>query len=194
MVRAPTHVWGDVAGRCSDPLTVSWQAERSVEGGVVDLRVPCRKCVQCLKVRARLWMQRGVREVEKAERTWVIGLTYRDAALADNPAGEITAWLQRLRRLKTGPLRYFVVTEYGSKKGRLHHHALVHCTNNLSWRKLVRCWPNGYTQAELCWSGKRASRYVAKYLTKTQGARLRASKGYGLTRPSDALEPSLGTF
>lgn len=190
--RAPTHWWGDVAGRCSDPLTVSWQATRTIEDGVVDLRVPCRKCKWCLIKRSREWAGRAITEQADAERTWMVTLTYRDSVLLPDedgvvidPRKELTLWLQRLKRT-FGRIRYFVVTERGGRNGRLHHHALVHGSGDLTWRRLQKTWTNGHFKANLAYD-EGAGRYIAKYITKEAGGRVRASRRYGRPEGNTAL-------
>jgi len=179
MVRAPTHWWGDVSRGCKSPGTVTWQATRTVETGLVDLRVPCRKCRVCLLNRSRLWASRAIVERAMSERSWMVTLTYSEEPAS--PRHEITMWLQRVKRIDPS-VRYLVVSEYGSKKGRLHHHALLHSSGRLTWRRLDSCWSNGFAKYNLA-EDDGGCRYVTKYITKAGSARLRASRRYGGLQP-----------
>lgn len=119
------------------------------------LKVRCRKCEDCLKARARSWVQRAGRELAMAQRTWFVTLTLtpqrqfeclskarvlakagcvdlEELSTADIFSRrvsvinvEITKWLKRVRKNSTSRLRYVLVAE-AHKSGDPHFHALVH--------------------------------------------------------------------
>lgn len=109
---------------------------------------------------------------------------------------EVTRWLKRVRKQSGAPLRYFLVVERhksaeavmaagkvpGENAGRIHFHILVHETDEsrpVRHEVLAKQWRLGFTKFNLVKDDKAAA-YVAKYLSKTLAARVRASRGYGL--------------
>lgn len=94
--------------------------------------------------------------------------------------GWLTDYVKRVRKAATGPVRLVVVTER-HKSGLPHMHALFHeqKLGCLSERLLSSKWPYGHSQFRVVREPERASRYVAKYLTKSLLSRIRASKEYG---------------
>nr|DAJ63880.1 MAG TPA: Replication associated protein [Bacteriophage sp.] len=91
---------------------------------------------------------------------------------------QITLMFKRWR--KSGhQFRYLVVLEMHIS-GVIHYHVLLHevdADKPMRHRHLSTGWPLGFTKWKLADSG--AAWYVAKYLTKTLLARVRASQGYG---------------
>jgi len=82
-------------------------------------------------------------------------------------------------------LRYFVISEYGEKRGRLHYHAIFHTERWVDPEILKREW-RSRAYAELVRDPRQAGVYCSKYLTKNSGgAVIRASNLYGKTSPPD---------
>lgn len=95
-------------------------------------------------------------------------------------ASDITKYLKRVRH-HSGPFRYCCVCET-HKSGDLHYHMLVHETDpfSVTWRTLSANWQLGFSKWKLVALGDTApARYVAKYLSKSTIARVRASIDYG---------------
>lgn len=93
---------------------------------------------------------------------------------------EITKYFKRLRRNTGAPLRYMLVAE-SHKSGLPHYHALIHERDKglpLLHSALEREWKFGYSKFKLV-RDISSARYVAKYLSKSADARIRASIGYG---------------
>lgn len=92
----------------------------------------------------------------------------------------ITTYQKRVREAATGPVRLVFVAEK-HKSGLPHYHAIWHeCQlGALSERLLSRRWGLGFTQWRVVRTAESAAGYVAKYLTKSLLARVRASKAYG---------------
>jgi hypothetical protein len=96
---------------------------------------------------------------------------------------ELTLWLKRVRKQSGAALRYCLVAE-AHKSGLPHYHALIH---EVDRDRPVRAsvlrgqWKLGFSQAKLVAQGDegRSAAYVAKYLSKSASARVRASQGYG---------------
>lgn len=93
---------------------------------------------------------------------------------------QIELYSKKVREAATAPVRLVVVTEK-HKSGLPHYHALFHETQLgcLSERVLSKRWGLGHTQWRVVHDVERASRYVAKYLSKSLLSRIRASQGYG---------------
>ena len=95
---------------------------------------------------------------------------------------EITLYLKRVRKESGAPLRYCLVAER-HKSGLPHFHALLHEVGDGAVRAktLKRQWRLGFSQCKLVAQSdeNKAASYVAKYLSKSAAARVRASKGYG---------------
>lgn len=156
----------DFARKCERPvlLEVNGRPDPMLKGRgyrghsgtiMADMYVPCRKCNECLKHRARLWTARAVDELRLSNRTWFGTITlspeaqYMALARARRAAflgavdfdaldaGEqfrlrheqigvdLTKWLKRVRKNSGVPLRYLLVVE-AHKSGLPHYHVLVH--------------------------------------------------------------------
>lgn len=169
----------------------------------LDMTVRCRKCEPCLAHRRRLWQARIITEIMASQRTWFGTLTLRPEehylsecrspgdlsvlseqqktlALHKANGDLLTRYIKRVRASSKGQLRLCLVME-PHKSGLPHYHALVHEPNHGEVLKstLQRHWPHGHSSWKLVSDQKRGSWYVAKYLSKTVGARVRASKNYG---------------
>jgi len=179
----------------------------------VDITVPCRKCVKCLRRRTYVWVQRAANEIRTAHRTWFGTLTLRpeehflmECRLAHHlgmravnwdqldqaeqfserrreGGALVTKFFKKLRMRTEAPLRYFLVVE-PHKSGRPHWHVLLHeldAAYPIRKASLQDCWAHGFSQWKLVdtTDALKTARYVAKYLTKSTQARVRASVGYG---------------
>lgn len=93
---------------------------------------------------------------------------------------ELTRWLKRVRKESGAKLRYCLVAE-AHKSGDPHWHVLIHETvpdQCVRERTLRKQWIAGFSKFNLVTDGRVAA-YVAKYLTKSSLARVRASIDYG---------------
>ena len=201
------------AGNCTAPRTVEYYARPAIHQGYVYspggahplgliMHVRCRRCEPCLRVRRREWILRAVREIQLADRTWLVTLTMRPeehyrllaravSAGADvstpelkysaelREAGkEVTRYLKRLRKASGSRFRYLLVPEQ-HRSGLPHYHMLLHETaGSVKYATITAEWYLGFTHAKLV-QDHSVSRYVAKYLMKCSDARVRASLSYG---------------
>lgn len=97
---------------------------------------------------------------------------------------EVTRWLKRVRKVAPGRLRTCIVYEQHAS-GLPHVHVLLHCTPFVLKRHVAGPddaprWRLGFQKWKLLAPGQDGS-YVAKYLSKSSVARIRASRGYGKT-------------
>lgn len=107
--------------------------------------VPCGQCIQCRLERVRQWAIRCMHEASMHEHNCFVTLTYDEDNLPENygltkgQKGDFTKFMKRLRQRAArhplpgtengGTIRYFQCGEYGEKKGRPHHHAILFGVN-----------------------------------------------------------------
>lgn len=161
--------------------------------------VKCGKCRGCLRIRQNDWVRRAMIEYEAHPRTWFLTLTYRGEYEVGYDA--VQKFLKRLRKNTGQKIRYLCATERGSKNGRLHYHLLVHGSDQLTKRMIIKEWPHGLTHMRLA-RDLTSARYVSKYTAKD--AHIRPSLGYGhatletaterLKEKSDVLAAVLAAF
>ena len=164
--------------------------------------VACRKCWQCLEHRVDNWVGRCIAESKTSVASAFITLTYgRDengneshARAAILTYSDVQKYFKQLRN-RGLKLRYLVVGELGSAKGRSHWHIIVFFQKTLpdgfwdyggnSWHRALRdepvfvplvwnqrfnepCWPHGFSQWEALAKGtaRGSVRYACKYINK----------------------------
>lgn len=187
----------------------------------VHMETACRRCEHCVRRRRSIWTARAIAETTQASRTWFGTLTirpeeqYRAACAAQTKAeragydwntlteeqrfgrihgehtAEITRYLKRVRKESGVRLRFLAVAE-SHKSGLPHYHLLVHEQGApVTYRILDEQWKLGFSKWKLVDVG--AARYVTKYLTKENGARVRASVRYGVVNvvAREQPEPAL---
>ena len=146
----------------------------------------CGRCEACIAHRRWLWTDRAKEETKCSPRTWFCTFTFSSPpATQREVTRSLQRYLKRLRKNTGQPIRYFATTEKGSKTGRLHLHALIHCAPELSYRQLCGPWTAGFSHARLVKSSTStgaAISYVTKYVTKGHG-RVLASRRYGYVNP-----------
>lgn len=133
-----------------------------------------------------LWKQRIGMEIAAAEKSLLLRLSFRPRGRLDfhTPAAdkreypEVQRWLKRVRKKYGSGVRVCVIGEFGGEGGRLHYHALLHGPRNMRSRVARREWKQGYTHAIKVARGRVGS-YLAKYLSKDDALRPRASVAYG---------------
>lgn len=141
--------------------------------------VACHKCWQCIRRKIDDWTGRCVAESQTAVATRSVTLTYgRDLRIGEIDHmqaavltySDVQAFVRALRDAGYKPLRYFVVGEYGSRKGRAHWHIILffHGTRvplvPLERQVEFEQWPHGLTFWQL--ATPEAIRYVTKYIAK----------------------------
>jgi hypothetical protein len=142
-----------------------------------DAVVPCGKCQHCLEARRLEWANKALLECVGQPRPWLVTWTFDDEHLPDDEQGakyEIQKLWMRMRR-HGYHVRYFNVIERGTKKGRLHGHSLLWCSQLHEFRDprevkkvLTSLWKNGFI--DLSQVRKPAGiKYVMKYLMKSKG-------------------------
>ena len=128
-------------------------------------KFPCGKCAVCLDRKRKDWTFRCTKELKEHKYAHFLTLTISDDYYNDqvcNNRRHIQLWLKSLRH-QVRPFRYFLVSEYGSKTGRSHYHAIIYTDEPLSSfrRAVLKTWKFGFSyfgQATL-----KSISYVAKY-------------------------------
>lgn len=103
------------------------------------VNVPCGKCEQCLKSKARGWAYRILKEAEQYENNYFITLTYDDehlpvryikgnyvSTLIKNEISDFNKKLKTYlkRRGLNSDFRFYGIGEYGSNTFRSHYHVI----------------------------------------------------------------------
>lgn len=170
-------------------------------GCIVVLAVPCRKCEHCLYRRSRTWQFRIKNEAVHSMRNWLGTLTLSPyehfkvkCQIGDYPSElselkarheviskEITLFIKRVRKNSKANFRYFLAMEC-HRSGLPHYHIIFHdLYGDLRKRVLEKAWQLGFSNFKLV--DVEATTYVAKYISKSLFARVRASQGYGRNSP-----------
>lgn len=123
--------------KCLTPIMV-----RNPNRGITDthefqfMRVPCGKCVGCIRRRALTWAFRLKQEAKDHPFASFITLTYDDDHLKDLNKDELQLFFKRMR--KRTKIKYFACAEYGGLTKRPHYHMIMYGEHN---EKQVRdCW------------------------------------------------------
>lgn len=174
----------------------------------LEILTKCRRCAACLRARSSEWTYRAKAELQAAARTWFgtmtlsldehwlaslrwerakAGRKFAELSASEQFQArhevickEITRWLKRVRKESGARLRYCLVAE-AHKSGLPHYHILVHEVSPLEKvgeRTLRLQWKLGHSRFKLV-EGSAVAGYVAKYLSKSAEARVRASVRYG---------------
>lgn len=198
---AYVHGWvRDVRGWCQSPLAI-WPNYRPGLGRWTAYIVQCRQCAGCRKSRQSDWASRAGLEAAVGSRTWLVTLTLgrkarrvlrkaRAAGVAHPYHAELTRLFDRLRH--SHGVRYLMAEE-AHKDGTPHWHALIHeGRRRLTYREIAQQWEAGFLHAKLVASRDHAdaAAYVAKYVAKQTGRRVRASRSYGRAAASRLSRPT----
>ena len=160
--------------------------------------VACRECWQCRERKIDDWVGRNIAEGQTAKAAHVVTLTYgedRSAGGIDHIRAAVLTYSDVQKYLKYlrvdgYPVRYFVVGEYGSKKGRAHWHIILYWQgavpeHTLRENFMQKHWPHGFSYWDKV--SAEAIRYACKYVQKDFGDDTR--QGFG---PMPSKKPPLG--
>lgn len=146
---------------------------------------PCGRCYECIRKRKREWLQRIMAEVAVSDVCFFSLISYNDdnypnPDVADKPA--LQKLIKRLRitlerNFGNGSgfkptLKYFIVSEYGEERNRLHYHALffIRHLDEISlprqiWKELLEStWGKGFCSAY--YLEPKTAKYCVKYIQK----------------------------
>lgn len=148
------------------------------------LRLPCGTCPGCQLDRSRSWAARCMVESSLYEKNCFITLTFAPEHLKDNSLHkeDFVKFMKRLRKMYGKGIRFFHCGEYGSKRLRPHHHAILFNfdfpdkvlfkydkeRNITLWTSpsLSKLWPFGFSTVGECTF--ESCQYVARYVMKKQ--------------------------
>ena len=91
-----------------------------------EVRIPCRKCFECVQSYSTNWAIRCSLEASTHEKNCFVTLTYDNEHLKDISVKEMQKFIKRLRKyLGNDKVRYFACGEYGEHTGRPHYHVIL---------------------------------------------------------------------
>lgn len=161
---------------CSSPLDISRFVYDPSHGGRVKryFRVPCGKCIGCLKVRQQQYSFRAEFEAQDPRNKVILfcTFTFANEFLEDNELSKIDMqhYIRRLRKaLPDCRIKYLICGEYGELYGRKHYHAILYFDKYIDFKVVSDCWTFGLVDIAP-FSLARAG-YVAKYSVKQIGSR-----------------------
>jgi hypothetical protein len=137
------------------------------------IQVRCRKCDPCRELTQKQWVSRMLYETAFSKyKPLFITPTYQEEPQnVDQVKKDIQRFIKRLRENGVGDLRYFVTVERGTKKGRLHCHAVLWSDiSKQSYKDARMCldeaWKKGFVLFKYMYGGRRGFAYASKYLLK----------------------------
>lgn len=162
------------------------------EGGARYIKLPCGHCWQCLGAKTDDLVGRCLCEARVSDWTVCVNLTYANSAAREVDGAHRLLFPKHaqdfIKRLRNDRLlvRYLIVGEYGSKRGRSHFHAILFGrVERPSWPEGMSHddrWPHGHIEVD--WSAsERSMRYAVKYLRKGRSDQVWKSQ---------SKEPALG--
>lgn len=146
-----------------------------------DLKLPCGRCSECISKRAIEWATRARHEIASHQENCFLTLTYNEDSLPSAliVKTEFQKFMKRLRKLTKQKLRYMVSHEYGTKKFRPHHHAIIFGYNPKNQKfnrttpkgeklfvsdEIEKLWKNGYHSIGT--ANEKTAYYIASYSLK----------------------------
>lgn len=84
----------------------------------------CRKCGECLQVRANEWALRGYFELQQYTENCFITLTYKNNPIRLHKE-HMQNFIKRLRKKIDHKIKYFSCGEYGDQRLRPHYHIII---------------------------------------------------------------------
>jgi hypothetical protein len=158
--------------------------------------VPCGRCVICMKQKRNAWSFRLNQELEIASSAHFITLTYNDENLnfAQNGLPEVSKndfqlFMKRLRKRNPFPIRFYAVSEYGSRTKRPHYHMILFNYDNDQekvYKDVTDAWNMG--QIHIGEVNEATIQYCTKYVIT------RSSYPDGVAKPFALMsrKPGLG--
>lgn len=178
------------------PATVSTACEKPISIKDLEFKVPCGKCLLCLKKKRSDWSLRLEHEYLDSDSAFFITLTYNEEYIPRTKHGihtlhkkHIQNYIKRLRndhvkyvtkQLKiekkyvkeySKKIRYFAVGEYGSKTERPHYHILLFNYDIANLAPIASQWKNTNTgnsfgHVDIGTVNGSSINYVTKYMFK----------------------------
>lgn len=185
---------------CYSPQSIP---RKDGNGSADRITVPCGKCLECLSTRRAHWSFRLEEELKVSSTAYFLTLTYDDESvpLIELDDGSIVPtvvksdlqnFIKRLRKFyygsKRSSIRYYAVSEYGSRTQRPHYHCIIYNVpvGRLQFGEDVQSiWKSGFVDVG---SVTEASiQYVTKYVINRD-----FELPIGYTRPFSLMSKGLG--
>lgn len=168
--------------------------------------VPCGRCLACKEKRQQEWIFRLEEEFKRAKFSYFVTFTYDNDHPPIKPYPNLAfredcletyvlsvnkrdpqTYLKRLRkRLPAGSLRYFLVSEYGSKTHRPHYHGIFFYSGEFDIADLFSLdWHHGFIQVGSVTTA--SITYTTKYLFKESYVPPYAEKCFALSSKRPAI-------
>lgn len=149
------------------------------------IQVSCGKCFECIRNRKREWLQRILSEVSVSDVCFFSLISYNDDNYPSPDVADKVAIQKLIKRLRVAlernfsngsgfkpKLKYFIVSEYGEERNRLHYHALFfvrHVDETVLprqiWKELLeKEWGKGFCSA--FYLDPKSAKYCVKYIQK----------------------------
>lgn len=162
---------------CISPKSLVVNGER--------IQVSCGKCYECIRTRKREWLQRILSEVSVSDVCFFSLISYNDENYPSPDVADKVAIQKFIKRLRVAlernfsngsgfkpKLKYFIVSEYGEERNRLHYHALFflrHVDETVLprqiWKELLeKEWGKGFCSA--FYLEPKTAKYCVKYIQK----------------------------
>lgn len=156
--------------------------------------VPCGKCTECLKSRARAWQFRLLEEQKTAESTAFITLTFEDEYLPLNGVSkrEAQLFLKSFRKelSKLGiTLRYYLIGDYGEQYHRPHYHFIAFFSRKISEKSIVNLCSKAWHKGNVVVGTVNIAsiRYVTNYILHKKQVELDLNDTFSLMSRRPAL-------
>ena len=154
------------------------------------LTVPCGHCYQCIRKRKLDWEIRITSEQSVSTCSFFSLISYNEENLPNPPVADkesLQKLIRRLRRYleynygKDVKLKYFIVSEYGEERNRLHYHAIFFIKgvyfDRFQWKTLLETeWGKGFCSAYML--APNWVHYCVKYMQKSYNMMLASRLGY----------------
>ena len=154
------------------------------------LTVPCGRCYQCIRKRKLDWEIRITSEMSVSDCSFFSLISYNEENLPNPPIADKLALQMLIRRLrryleytygKHVKLKYFIVSEYGEERNRLHYHAIFFIKgiyfDRFQWKTLLEAeWKKGFCSAFML--APNWVHYCVKYMQKSYNMMLASHLGF----------------
>jgi len=127
---------------------------------IVPIEINCGKCLQCRQKKVKEWTFRlELEALAHVQKPLFLTLTLKKNEQPNKK--KCQAYFKALRR-KGLRIRYYLISEYGTRGGRTHYHAIVFGDTGVdNHKKIIDTWRHGHVR--LSPVTPRRIRYVAKY-------------------------------
>ena len=153
------------------------------------LTVPCGHCYQCVRKRKLEWEIRITSEMSVSDCSFFSLISYNEENLPNPPIADKLALQMLIRRLRRFleyrygrhvKLKYFIVSEYGEERNRLHYHAIFFIKgiyfDRFQWKILLEPeWKKVFCSAYML--APNWIHYCVKYMQKSYNMMLASHLG-----------------